>query len=55
MSCCDGWDATPEDTVGECPVCEGEVDIDGESTEAGCAYSPVECSTCNWKPCDQSC
>lgn len=52
--CADGHDACPEDTVGECPACGGEVDSDGYSTEASCNYSPG-CNVCGWAPCDGSC
>lgn len=52
--CCDGWDSQDEDTVGECPVCGGPVDADGDTTEAGCNYSP-RCKTCGSAPCDGSC
>lgn len=52
--CCDGYDARPEDTVGECPLCGGDVDADGDTTEAGCNYSP-RCSQCGYSPCDGSC
>lgn len=52
--CCDSYDARPEDTVGQCEVCGGDVDIDGDTTEEGCNYSP-KCPKCGWSPCDQSC
>lgn len=52
--CCDGHGPYPEDTVGECPECGGDVDADGQSTEASCNYSPA-CKTCGWAPCDGSC
>lgn len=52
--CCDGWEARPEDTVGECPLCGGDVDADGDTTEAGCFYSP-SCPQCGAAPCDGSC
>ena len=52
--CCDGWEAHPEDTVDECPVCGSDVDSDGYTTEAGCNYSPA-CSHCGYAPCDGSC
>jgi len=55
MSCCSSIKSCPEDTVGECPSCEGEVDIDGYTTEGGCTYSPVSCETCGYRGCDQSC
>lgn len=52
--CCDEYEAHPEDTVGECSECGGDVDVDGETTEAGCRYSP-SCPACGWSPCDGSC
>ena len=52
--CCDGWEAYPEDTVGECPACGGEVDFDGHTTEEGCNYSP-SCEVCGCAPCNGSC
>lgn len=52
--CCDGSAGRPEDKVGQCPECEGDVDIDGNSVEACCFYSP-RCGTCGWSPCDSSC
>lgn len=55
MGCCSPIDAEPSLTVGVCPDCGGDVDKDGESTEEGCTYSPVECDTCGWRPCDWSC
>lgn len=42
------------EAVSECPECGMPVDIDGDSTEV-CNYSPVECETCGWSPCDGSC
>lgn len=38
---------------GECEEC-GEPTIDGDAYEC-CAYSLVECETCGWQPCNQSC
>lgn len=52
--CCDGWDARPKETVGECPACGSPIDADGDTTEAGCNYSP-SCPRCGDAPCDQSC
>lgn len=52
--CCDSYDANPDDTIGQCPECEGDVDVDGYTTEEGCKYSPA-CKTCGYSPCDQSC
>ena len=42
-----------EEPDGECPDC-GTPTIDGVACE-GCCYSPVECKTCGWRPCDGSC
>ena len=42
----------PEDKL--CPDCDEPVDVDGDSLEV-CGYSPVECKTCGWAPCDDSC
>jgi len=28
--------------------------LNGDAFES-CGYSPVECETCDWRPCDQSC
>lgn len=53
--CCDPIEARPNDTEGKCYDCGGNVDEDGYSTEQGCIYSPIECKTCGWCPCDQSC
>jgi predicted RNA-binding Zn-ribbon protein involved in translation (DUF1610 family) len=55
MGCCDGWELKPEsgDVVTECPDC-GTTLINGEP-DNGCNYSPEECKTCGWSPCDQSC
>lgn len=55
MSCCDPIDARPEDTVGECPDCGGDVDIDGDTTEEACSYSPIDCDLCGSASCDESC
>jgi len=52
--CCEGWSARPEDTVGECKACGGNIDSDGDTTEAGCYYSP-RCEVCGYAPCDGSC
>lgn len=55
MGCCDGWPAEPEKKVGACDECGGDIDDEGDSTEEGCCWSPVECNTCKWTPCDGSC
>lgn len=52
--CCDGWEAEPERTIGECPICGGDVDDEEYTTEAGCNYSP-RCEKCGSAPCDDSC
>ena len=52
--CCDYSEANPEDTVGECPECGGDIDKDGDTTEECCRYSP-ECKTCGCASCDGSC
>ena len=52
--CWDRWEAHPEDTVGICPECNGDVDADGGTTEASYHYSPA-CGTCGYASCDGSC
>lgn len=52
--CCDEFPSREEDTVGQCPTCGGDVDKDGDTTEAGCNYSPC-CKTCGYAPCGYSC
>ena len=52
MACCDGWDDR-KDANGTCEEC-GEPTVDGDAA-VGCAYSPVACEKCGWKPCDGSC
>ena len=49
--CCDQIDMG--DPNGECPDC-GTPTVDGEAA-VGCNYSPCECETCGWRPCDGSC
>ena len=51
--CCEGWDFR-EDTVGVCPNCGDDVDIDGDAV-TGCDWSPTECELCGSRPCDGSC
>lgn len=41
------------DINGVCPTC-GEETVDGIAFNS-CNYSPVECETCEWSPCDGSC
>jgi hypothetical protein len=38
---------------GECPEC-GQPTVDGVAA-VGCEYGSVECETCGWRPCNQSC
>jgi hypothetical protein len=51
--CCDPNDYKEEEINGECPDC-GMDTVDGDAYDK-CGYSPVECETCDWRPCDQSC
>jgi hypothetical protein len=55
MSCCDREVAHDREVTGVCPVCEGDIDQDGQTVEDGCGYSPVECEACGFQPCDESC
>ena len=55
MGCCSPYDPyKDEDVKGYCPDCGTPVDEDGDALE-GCTYSPVDCKTCGWQPCDLSC
>lgn len=53
--CCDPVQVLEKHELpdGICEDC-GEETIDGMAVE-GCNHSPVECPTCNFCPCDQSC
>jgi len=51
--CCEPSGYTLEEINGECSDCENPT-VDGEAYEQ-CGYSPVECNTCNWRLCNQSC
>ena len=51
--CSDGWDYADKYVNGKCPDC-GMSTVDGEAQE-GCNWSPVECGTCGYAPCDLSC
>ncbi|MDQ0996930.1 hypothetical protein QFZ34_002112 [Phyllobacterium ifriqiyense] len=57
MCCCAIWEGTRE-ALEKFPICEdcqgAHVDEGGNALE-GCGYSPVECNTCGWRPCDGSC
>ena len=42
--------------TGNCPGCGSDIDEDGKSVEMdNCSYSPVICTLCGWRPCDDSC
>ena len=51
--CCSPSGFTESDINGVCPECD-EPTVDGEAYEC-CSYSPTECHTCGWSPCDWSC
>ena len=51
--CCSSNELNEKDADGKCPDC-GHPTVDGEPVES-CSYSPVECETCGWQPCDFSC
>lgn len=53
MSCCEPVGSSMKE-VGECVECGNPVDAEGDSTEV-CAWSPVECDSCGWSPCNESC
>jgi len=55
MGCCSPIEVDEKDTVGECPDCGMGVDVDGDTNEEGCSYSPIDCKTCGFQPCDLSC
>ena len=52
-SCCSPIEYDEEEINGSCPDC-GTPTVDGHAAE-GCTFSPVECETCGWQPCDGSC
>ena len=51
--CCDPRGYNEKEINGKCKDC-GEPIVDGDAFEA-CGYSPVECKTCGYAPCDGSC
>ena len=51
--CCASSGYKEEEINGECPDCGNET-VDGDAYEC-CSYSPAECETCDWSPCDLSC
>jgi len=53
IMCCSPSEYKPEEIDGECPDC-GNDTVGGDAYEC-CYYSPCECETCDWRPCDGSC
>jgi len=51
--CCAATDFKEKEINGECPDC-GEPTVNWNAYEK-CSWSPVECETCGWAPCDGSC
>ena len=51
--CCENSGYTNEEINGVCSDC-GEPTIDGDAYN-NCAYSPTECETCGYSPCNDSC
>lgn len=51
--CCDPNNYDKSQINGECPNC-GEPTVDGDAFEQ-CGYSPTQCETCGFAPCDGSC
>lgn len=51
--CCSNTDFEKKDINGECLDC-GQPTVDGQAYD-NCSWSPVECETCGWAPCDGSC
>lgn len=55
MSCFSVIEPDDTEVVGECQECEGDINKDGLTVYDGCSYSPVDCKTCGFQPCDLSC
>jgi hypothetical protein len=53
MTCFDGWFYEDYEITGECPDCGMPTRLD--RAREGCYWSPVECKTCEYSPCDGSC
>lgn len=51
--CADGWESYESDVNGECPDC-GMPTVDGDAAY-GCNWSSVDCETCGYRGCDDSC
>ena len=52
--CCWTPVGSDEPAVDDCHFCGNPIDADGLSLEI-CQYSPEECATCGYAPCDGSC
>jgi hypothetical protein len=59
MMCCDPRTTQEEHDemhAGQCPDCGADVDANGYCVETDdCMYSPKECNSCGYCPCDESC
>jgi hypothetical protein len=57
--CCENQTTQKEhdkEHVDQCVDCDCDVDKDGDCIEMNdCSYSPLDCETCGYRPCDQSC
>ena len=51
--CCSNTGYSRDEIDGICPDC-GEPTVDGCAYDA-CEYSSIECKTCGYAPCDESC
>lgn len=51
--CCSNTGYTRSEINGECPDC-GEPTVDGNAYDC-CDYSTIQCETCGWAPCNESC
>lgn len=55
MSCCDPGIIDDKEIAGVCADCEADINQDGYCIEDFCSYSPVDCETCGYQPCQQYC
>lgn len=53
--CCDAMIVDDKEIAGECADCGGDTNQDGQTIVDSCSYSPLECETCGYQPCDDSC
>jgi PHP family Zn ribbon phosphoesterase len=52
--CCAQYEWDPKEKPnGKCPDCDEDT-VDGVAYRQ-CSYAPVECETCNHRPCDGAC